>query len=303
MLMKKMIALLIASVLFIATPLATHAAAAPVNTQLILINKKTNQLAFYDNHELVGIFSVATGKTKALTPEGTFKVIMKIVNPYYNKGHIPGGSSNNPLGYRWMGLNVPGTSGGTYGIHGNNNPSSIGTYASAGCVRMFNDENIWLYDRVKMNTTVVIYNSSTSFDQVAASKGYKVNKPVETKLNLVLYANDKTTIFTKSGSSYMKPTYSLPAGSAFSVIGKSGNWYHVRMTAGERWVSVSTIDNSPLVKKVEKVKLTKVTFLYDKAFGVKTKHSLAPQTITSFEHVGSWHHIHTTFAGDLWVKL
>ena len=39
------------------------------------------------------------------------------------------------FGTRWLGLNVPW---GIYGIHGTNQPWSIGTQASAGCIRMFN---------------------------------------------------------------------------------------------------------------------------------------------------------------------
>jgi lipoprotein-anchoring transpeptidase ErfK/SrfK len=50
--------------------------------------------------------------------------------PYYT-GHIPGGDPRTPLGKRWLGLNANGTYGGdTYGIHDNNNESSIGKYVS-----------------------------------------------------------------------------------------------------------------------------------------------------------------------------
>ncbi|WP_051688184.1 L,D-transpeptidase family protein [Desulfofalx alkaliphila] len=123
--------------------------------QLIVINKGTNQLAFYQNNELVRVFPVATGKSPSLTPEGNFYITNKIINPPYYKLNIPGGSPHNPLGTRWLGISAPG---GPYGIHGNNNPASIGTYASLGCVRLHNDDILWLYERVAIGTPVKIVN-------------------------------------------------------------------------------------------------------------------------------------------------
>lgn len=124
----------------------------------IIINKKINKIAFFKNGTLIKIFPVATGRRTAYTPEGTFKVVRKLVKPAYRKLRIPGGSPRNPLGARWLGLNARGTSGGTYGIHGTNNPKSIGTYASGGCIRMFNSDAIWLYDNTPLYTVVEIIN-------------------------------------------------------------------------------------------------------------------------------------------------
>lgn len=64
---------------------------------------------------------------------------------------IPGGAPNNPMGARALTL-----SGGEYAIHGTNRPESIGTYASYGCVRMFNEDIIDLFERVKVGTEVVV---------------------------------------------------------------------------------------------------------------------------------------------------
>ena len=52
-----------------------------------------------------------------------------------------------------MGLDVPW---GGYGIHGTNRPWSIGTYASLGCVRMFNEDIEELFEIVAPGTRVVI---------------------------------------------------------------------------------------------------------------------------------------------------
>ncbi|MFE8696465.1 stalk domain-containing protein [Cytobacillus sp. FJAT-53684] len=151
--------------------------------QLIIINKLTNKLAFYENGSQVKTFPVATGKTNNLTPEGTFPIVNKIKNrPYYTDG-IPGGDPRNPLGDRWLGLHAWGTYGTTYAIHGNNNPDSIGKYVSAGCVRMYNDDVHWLFDRVKLKTNAVIVNSSKSFDEIAKASGYELLPPIKVVLD------------------------------------------------------------------------------------------------------------------------
>lgn len=129
----------------------------------ILINKGTNQLAFFENGYLLDVFPVATGRLPQFTPEGNWQVIVKLVYPAWRhpKGGpvIPGGVPENPLGPRWLGLNALGTGGSSYGVHGNNNPPSIGTYASSGCVRMYNEDILWLYERVPVGTEVEIINS------------------------------------------------------------------------------------------------------------------------------------------------
>ncbi len=123
----------------------------------IIIDKKTNQLHYFKDGKLLRTFPVATGRHPSFTPEGNFTVVVKLVNPYYSKLGIPGGSPENPLGVRWLGLSIGG--GGVYGIHGTNNPASIGTYASAGCIRMHNRDVIWLYDNTPLGTPVKITSS------------------------------------------------------------------------------------------------------------------------------------------------
>ncbi|MGG0787180.1 L,D-transpeptidase family protein [Peribacillus simplex] len=151
--------------------------------QLIIINKANNQLAYYENDNLVRVFIVATGKKASYTPEGKFKVVTKIVNRPYYKGNIRGGDPKNPLGKRWLGINARNTPGNTYAIHGNNDPNTIGKYISAGCIRMYNNDVQWLYDRVKMNTVVLIASSNKSFATIAATNGYKVSGSVSLPVN------------------------------------------------------------------------------------------------------------------------
>jgi lipoprotein-anchoring transpeptidase ErfK/SrfK len=64
---------------------------------------------------------------------------------------IPGGAPNNPMGARALTLNLD-----EYAIHGTNRPSSIGTYASYGCIRMLNEDIVDLYNQVNIGTRVVV---------------------------------------------------------------------------------------------------------------------------------------------------
>ncbi len=62
-----------------------------------------------------------------------------------------GGGIDNPLGARAMYL---GSS--LYRIHGSNEPETIGTAVSSGCIRMTNDDVTDLYNRVRVGTKVVV---------------------------------------------------------------------------------------------------------------------------------------------------
>lgn len=61
------------------------------------------------------------------------------------------GGPNNPLGARALYLGST-----LYRIHGTNEPWSIGQNVSSGCIRMINSDVIDLYNRVQMNTKVVV---------------------------------------------------------------------------------------------------------------------------------------------------
>ncbi len=64
---------------------------------------------------------------------------------------IAGGSPHNPMGSAAMTL-----AGGEYAIHGTNRPNSIGTSASYGCIRMYNQDIVDLYQRVSVGTQVYV---------------------------------------------------------------------------------------------------------------------------------------------------
>ncbi len=129
-------------------------------TPTIVINRETNHLYLFDGTRLRRTFAVATGQAIYPTPTGTWHIVVKWRNPWWYpptydswaKGlkPVPPGPSN-PLGTRWMGLDAPGV-----GIHGTDEPSSIGYSASHGCIRMQVPDAEWLFDRVDIGTTVYI---------------------------------------------------------------------------------------------------------------------------------------------------
>lgn len=108
---------------------------------LIVIDVAKRNLTVYENDKVIRTYPVAVGKAKTPTPIGEWKVVHKSLN------------WGNGFGTRWMGLNVPW---GIFGIHGTNKPYSIGTYASHGCIRMFNRDVEKLYPIIPLYTTVRI---------------------------------------------------------------------------------------------------------------------------------------------------
>lgn len=116
-------------------------AQAPTQGYWLIINKTSNTMLLLKGKSVLTKFHVATGKKADETPEGRFKIDNKVTDPVWKE--IPGGVPENPLGRRWIGLNIEG--GWIYGIHGTNNPKSIGTYASKGCIRMRNEDVEYIF--------------------------------------------------------------------------------------------------------------------------------------------------------------
>jgi len=87
---------------------------------------------------------------KRINPDWTPTADMRRANPTL-PAYVPGGHRLNPLGVRALYL---GSS--TYRIHGTDAPWTIGQNASSGCVRMFNNDVIDLYNRAKIGTRVIV---------------------------------------------------------------------------------------------------------------------------------------------------
>jgi lipoprotein-anchoring transpeptidase ErfK/SrfK len=65
--------------------------------------------------------------------------------------HYMAGGPDNPLGARALYLGQT-----LYRIHGTNQPSTIGTFVSSGCIRLTNEDIMDLYGRVQVGTRVVV---------------------------------------------------------------------------------------------------------------------------------------------------
>jgi L,D-transpeptidase ErfK/SrfK len=107
----------------------------------ITVDMEQFELTLKEGQEIIEVYPVAVGKPATPTPTGNWRIIQKTENP------------GGPFGARWMRLNVPW---GGYGIHGTDDPESIGQPVSHGCIRMNNDDVIELYDIVPLGTEVKI---------------------------------------------------------------------------------------------------------------------------------------------------
>ncbi|SDD41745.1 L,D-transpeptidase catalytic domain [Paenibacillus sp. UNCCL117] len=108
-------------------------------TYRIIVDLSDRKLHLLDGNRVVQSYPIGVGTMLTQTPVGEYTII--------NKAPNPGG----PFGVLWMGLSRP-----HYGIHGTNQPSSIGTMASHGCIRMYNRDVLALSRFVPIGTRVTI---------------------------------------------------------------------------------------------------------------------------------------------------
>ncbi len=133
-----------------ATFVVQLAAQAPQHDRLVVVSLQDRKLALIEDGEVKKVYTVAVGKPSTPSPVGTFKIERRVANPVYQhegKTVMPG--PDNPVGTRWMGLSVPG-----YGIHGTNEPRSIGKAASHGCIRMAKADLEEFFSLVAVGDTV-----------------------------------------------------------------------------------------------------------------------------------------------------
>ncbi len=127
----------------------------------IIVDIGDLRLYLYRDGALVKSYHVATGQPAYPTPQGTYSIVNMTKDPTWlppnsdwakDAQPIPPGTEN-PLGTRWMGTSAPGV-----GIHGvpPSEDSSIGTYASHGCIRMHNWDAVDLFGRVVIGMPVII---------------------------------------------------------------------------------------------------------------------------------------------------
>lgn len=128
----------------------------------IIVSIPDRKLALLEDGDVVKVYDVAVGATKSPSPTGDFMIVNRLENPtYYRPGVVIEPGASNPLGTRWMGLSQKG-----FGIHGTNQPQSIGKAASHGCIRMAQSDLEELFTLVHVGDAVSI--RAERDDEVAA---------------------------------------------------------------------------------------------------------------------------------------
>ncbi|MEX1177751.1 MAG: L,D-transpeptidase family protein [Nitriliruptor sp.] len=132
---------------------------------VLVVDHSDTTLALVRDGEVVRSWPVAVGTNNSPTPTGTFVVGAKRfeptwVNPAPDRWgkDMPariGPGPDNPLGARAINWNRPSGGDTLIRFHGTPNEASIGTAASNGCVRMFNNDVIELYDLVSSGMVII----------------------------------------------------------------------------------------------------------------------------------------------------
>jgi len=146
--------------------LSTHPVPAPITAAnlgpTIVVRVDRNRIELYDGFDVAQAWDVATAKPGDVTPVGIWDIWDKREDPtWYNPALdtwgaslpavVPGGPGN-PMGTRAIYIDAPGL----IRIHGTTDPSSIGRYASHGCIRMRNEEIEDLFERIGVGAHVVV---------------------------------------------------------------------------------------------------------------------------------------------------
>jgi lipoprotein-anchoring transpeptidase ErfK/SrfK len=142
-------------------PKVTQADLAAKYPTLLVVDRGSFQLSLYKQLQLQKSYTVAIGAIGFDTPAGMYHIQNKAVNPAWSVPNsdwagslagtvVPGGTPENPLKARWLGI-YDGA-----GIHGTDQTYSLGTAASHGCVRMAIPDVIELYDQVSVGAPIYI---------------------------------------------------------------------------------------------------------------------------------------------------
>ena len=131
----------------------------------IKIDTKTNMLGVFETDRIIAAYPVTIGSAQTASPIGDWKVsrITKMPTFRYDKEMLQHGKRSgnfhllppgprNPVGVMWIALNKKGI-----GIHGTNEPASIGHAASHGCIRLANWDVVRLAKKIKPGDTVSIH--------------------------------------------------------------------------------------------------------------------------------------------------
>jgi lipoprotein-anchoring transpeptidase ErfK/SrfK len=129
------------------------------------VDVKTNMLGVFEGDKIVAAYPVTVGSGQIPTPVGEWKVrgVVKFPTFRYDEKMLKHGERgknfyilkpgpNNPVGVIWIALNKRGI-----GIHGTDEPDTIGKAASHGCIRLANWDIVRLAGRVKAGVPVSVH--------------------------------------------------------------------------------------------------------------------------------------------------
>jgi lipoprotein-anchoring transpeptidase ErfK/SrfK len=142
-------------------PKVTQAQLASKYPVLLIADRYNFKLRLYKNLRLTKEYTVAVGAVGFDTPAGLYHIQNKAVDPAWHVPNsdwagdlagtiVPGGTPENPLKARWLGI-FDGA-----GIHGTDETYSLGSAASHGCIRMAIPDVIELYDQVPVGAPIYI---------------------------------------------------------------------------------------------------------------------------------------------------
>ena len=147
------------------TPASTPGESGASRNVSIKIDTKTNMLGVFENEKLIAAYPVTIGSAQTASPIGEWKVrgITKLPKFRYDKEMLEHGKRSgnfymlppgprNPVGVMWIALNKKGI-----GMHGTDNPDSIGRAASHGCIRLANWDVVRLAPKIKAGDKVSIH--------------------------------------------------------------------------------------------------------------------------------------------------
>lgn len=120
----------------------------------VRVDKSDNTLTLFWGGRFFKRYRVSTG-SGGNTPVGEFRIVNRIVHPEWwhpeTGERIPYGDSRHRIGTHWLGWDRKG-----FGIHGTDEPESIGQSVSLGCVRLRNEDVEELYTLLPEGAKVVV---------------------------------------------------------------------------------------------------------------------------------------------------
>jgi len=133
-------------------------------SRYVIIDRKEHMATLWDGDHVIAAYPITPGSETLPTPPGTWHVVGIASLPTFrwdegvlNHGKrtdkffmLPSGP-RNPVGVAWIGLDKPGI-----GMHGTNQPNTIGRAASHGCMRLANWDAVRFAYMVTKRMKVII---------------------------------------------------------------------------------------------------------------------------------------------------